>query len=66
MTEKQLPLSGLPEASYKVRINCNACSHQVEMEVDLELIQNLYRLRCGECGARGKELEVTRLYDEEV
>ncbi len=66
MTEKQLPLSGLPEASFTVRINCNACGHRVEMEVDLEVIQNLFRLRCGECGAGGKELQVTRLFEEET
>lgn len=66
MTEKQLPLSGLPEASYSVRICCKSCGHQLKMEVDLEVIQNLYKLRCGECGASGKELQVTRLFEEET
>lgn len=62
MTEKQLSLSGLPQASYPIRISCGRCGHRADMRVGIEVIHSLYRLRCGECGASGKDLAVEQLF----
>ncbi len=55
----------MPQASYSIRVHCGQCGHQADMRVGIDVIQNLYRLSCGVCGAKGKHLAIQRLSDTE-
>jgi hypothetical protein len=60
----QLPLSGLPLASFPVHIECGCCGHSMDTEISLDIMLSLWRLRCGECGAKGRDLLVLRTYSD--
>ncbi len=58
---EQLPLPGLPQARYQIRVYCRRCNHMGELTVGIEILHSLYRLRCSQCGAGIKDLKVEQL-----